>query len=326
MKFGLFLSAQFPPDEATGPHITAITEQAEVAEELGFASLLLGHHYLARSAFMQPVPLLGYLAGRTSRIALGLGVYLLPLHNPLAVAEDLATVDALSGGRLIAGFGVGYREREYQAFGVDYERRFKILDQYLPLLRGLWQGEEVTASGPFGQLDRARLETRPVRPGGPPIWLGAFGLRGITRVAQHDACWLAGPEGDPATLAGRLGHLRGELTRFGFGVDREYPISRECAVAATEAEALDAAVPYLAAQYRGYRSWQAAQEMTPEDLVREHALVGTPDQVLAKLRAYHELGVTQVVARVQWMGMPQATTMRTIRMLGAHVLPEIARW
>jgi alkanesulfonate monooxygenase SsuD/methylene tetrahydromethanopterin reductase-like flavin-dependent oxidoreductase (luciferase family) len=204
VKLGLFLSAQFKPDDPLSARIAEMDRQILDAERLGFESLVLGHHYLARSAFLQPIPLAGYLAGMTSRIKIIFGVLLAPLLNPLALAEDIATLDALSGGRVIVGLGAGYRTIEFKTFGASYENRFKTLEQYVPLLRALWSGEEVTATGAFGELSGAKIEIHPHSPEGPPIWIGAFGDIGIRRAARLDAAWLAGPEGDDEALLARL--------------------------------------------------------------------------------------------------------------------------
>lgn len=324
MKLGLFLSAHQPPGRDTAALLDELYEQAELADELGFHSIFLGHHYLANSAFLQPLPLLGDLAARTERVRLGLGVYLLSLHNPVAVAEELATLDALSGGRLVAGFGSGYRKKEFEAFGIPFENRFRRLDEAVRVMRALWAGEEVTVEGEFGKLERARLHLPPSQPGGPPIWLGAFGDRGIRRVAEHDAVWLAPPDGDEETIGDRLTLLRAELEQRGCSLEREYPIAREGFVARDRGTALATAREHILRQYTNYRNWEQAQQIEADSFLAEQAVIGSPEDAIERLLGLERrLGVTQVLMRMQWDGMDHADSLAAIRTVGEDVIPHL---
>ena len=324
MKIGLFLSAQFEPGEAVRASLARLIEQVTVAEELGFSSVFLGHHYLARSQFLQPLSLIGYLAGLTDTIRLGLGVYLLPLHNPLALAEELATADVLSGGRLIVGVGSGYRKIEYAAFGIPFEERFKRLEEYVPLMQRLWRGESVTAQGRFGMLQDARIHLKPAQLGGPPIWMGAFGPVGIRRAAALNAAWLAPPDGDRQVLLERYALYRQVLIDHGH-TQTTYPLMREAFVATSGEKAHDQAVRFLAKQYKQYKSWSAAQSASEEQLLQDFALVGTPDSVAEKLRWYKDnLGITEVIMRLQWVGMDHAAVLDSIRLIGKELITDSA--
>jgi len=324
VKLGLFLSAHHEPGDDAQRHLGEVLEQARAADALGFDAVVLGHHYLANSAFLQPVPLAATIAAHTERVRIVFGVHLLPLHSPIAVAEELATLDVLSNGRITAGFGVGYREKEYRAFGIPFKQRFKRLDEAVPIIRALWRGESVTAQGLFGEVTDARVHLRPVQPGGPPVWLGAFGARGIRRVAEHDACWLAPPDGDEATLRERLELLRSELKERGLSTDREYPLSREGYVAPSKSAALKAASEYILRQYSNYKSWDQAQQIEADSFLNSHALVCDPGEAVERLqRLERELGVTQVHLRMQWEGMSHEDAMAAIRTVGEQVIPRL---
>lgn len=324
MKLGLFLSAHCAPEEDASRRLRQIVEQALAAEELGFSSLHLGHHYLAKSAFFQPLPLAAHLASVTERIRIAFGIYLLPVHNPLAVAEQFATLDVLSNGRIIAGFGVGYREKEYLAFGIPYEERFVRLDESVAIIRALWQGDEVTTSGHFGTLERARVNLLPIQSDGPPIMLGAYTSRGIRRVAEHDATWLAPPDGDEETLSARFSLFRKLLAENGLSLDREYPLAREGFIAESGDRAMFKARDYLVETYRNYRSLSALQGIDFEALVAEHALVCGPDEAVGRLnRLQRELGVTEVILRMDWSGLPPSDAMEAIETVGKYVIPQL---
>lgn len=324
MKVGLFLSAQFPPDAPPEEGLAAITEQALVAEELGFDSVFLGHHYLARSAFLQPLSLAAYLARATTRIRIGFGILVAPLFNPVALAEELATLDVLSRGRITVGLGAGYRRVECAAFGVDWDDRVRRLREYVPILRSLWRGEAVTASGTWGSVTDAVLPLRSVQEGGPPIWIGAFAPGAIKRAAALDTSWLIGPEGNDADIAERLTVFRTALADHGHNLDRPYPLTREAAVAETSAAAIEQVRPHLEAQYAAYRSWETAQEIEIDEFIRTHCLVGDPDAVGTRLGSLErELGITHAMLRMQYMGMPHEQALAGIRLFGEHVLPNV---
>ena len=324
MKAGLFLSAQFPPEASAEEGLAAVTEQALLAEELGFDSVFLGHHYLARSAFLQPLTLAGYLARATSRIRIGFGILLAPLFNPLALAEEIATLDVLSGGRVVCGLGAGYRRVECEAFGVDWDDRTRRLREYVGILRALWRGEAVTAEGTWGRLEAARLMLRTPTPGGPPIWIGAFAPAAIKRAARLDANWLIAPDGGDDELAERLALYREELRQNDFSLERDYPLSREAYVAPTDEEAVAGIRPHLEAQYAGYRSWDAAQQLDIDAFIRSRCLVGSPESVIERARSLAaRFGITHVMLRMQFMGMSHDEALAGIRRFGEDVLPAL---
>lgn len=324
MKVSVFLSAQFDPSASAVEGLDDILRQAAAAEEAGFHAVYLGHHYLAKSAFLQPVPLAGYLAAATSRIRIGFGVLLAPLLNPVALAEDLATLDVLSNGRLTVGIGAGYRRRETAAFGVEWGDRLRRLREYVPALRSLWAGEKPDLAGTWGEAPGASLPLRPVQPGGPPIWIGAFAEPAVRRAARLDTPWLIGPKGNDEELGAMLRVYRDVLTEHGYSLDREYPMSREAFIAGTREAAVAGVRPHMERQYAGYKSWDDAQSLDMDRYMAEDCLIGTSDDIVAKLRRWEsELGITEVSLRLQFMGGAQEETMEQIRRFGAEVLPRL---
>lgn len=325
MRVSVFLSAQFPPQQPAREGLAAVVEQAQLADRLGFDAVFLGHHFLAHSAFLQPLELAGYLAHATERVRIGFGILLAPLYNPVALAEQLATLDVLSNGRMIVGLGAGYRRRETDAFGVEWGDRIRRLREYVPLMRALWNGETVDAEGSWGSVRRASLPLRCVQPGGPPIWIGAFAEPAIRRAARLDASWLIGPEGDDAAIAERLKLYRAELAEHGHSLERAYPMSREACVAATTEEARALIRPHLEKQYAAYKSWDTAQQVEVDSYLDEHCIVGDADRVVERLqRLEREHGITDVALRIQFMGMPHEQALEQIRRFGEDVIPRVS--
>lgn len=324
MKIGLFLSAQLEPGADVAEGVQKLGEQARLAEQAGFDSLFVGHHYLTHSAFFQPLSLLGWLAAQTTRLGLGTAVYLSPLANPLALAEEVATLDALSGGRITLGVGSGYREREFEAMGVPYADRFKRLEITTDVLRRLLAGEEVTGEFPFGKLDRAKVHLRGRAAGAPDIWMGAFGDIGLKRAARLGCPWLAPPDGDVEELERRFEQFRRFLTEAGQSTDIAYPMLREAVAAPTLEAAQDIARLHMARQYAQYKQWQAAADASMDDLLDRYGVVGDPDRVVERIKSLRDrLGVTDLLLRVQWMGMPHEETLKIIQLFGEQVLPRL---
>jgi alkanesulfonate monooxygenase SsuD/methylene tetrahydromethanopterin reductase-like flavin-dependent oxidoreductase (luciferase family) len=303
-----------------------VIAQAHAAEAGGFDGVFLGHHYLAQSAFMQPVPLAGYLAAATERVRIGFGVLLAPLLNPVALAEDLATLDVLSHGRLTVGMGAGYRKRENAAFGVAWDDRLRRLRDYVGILRGLWSGAAMDLTGTWGEVPNASLALRPVQPGGPPLWIGAFAEPAIKRAARLDLPWLIGPKGNEAEVAAKLAVYRDTLSEHGFSTDRPYPMSREAYVADSHEAAVAGIRPHLERQYAGYKSWDEAQEIDIDRYIEEDCLVGTADEVVDKVAHWQDAhSITQISLRLQFFGAPQEEAMEQIHRFGADVVPRVDR-
>ncbi len=172
MQLGLFLNTQWRDTERVS--VPDLIEQTRAARDRGFASLWLPHHYLVQPMQMlQPMPLLGRLIPESGRMTLGMDILLLPLLNPVAVAEEWATLDVLSEGRAVLGVGLGYRTEEFTAFGVPIAERAARTAESIRLIRRLWSEDSVSFEGKFYRVENAGLSLRPAQAGGIPIWLAA---------------------------------------------------------------------------------------------------------------------------------------------------------
>jgi probable F420-dependent oxidoreductase len=167
--------------------------ESERAEALGFDSVWLGEHH--NSSFFYPTPLIGLaaIASRTNRLRLGTGVLLLPLYHPVAVAEEGAMVDMISGGRLILGVGAGYAPAEFAAFGLSSKERGSRLDEGASLLHRLWTEEKVTHKGQHYQATNVTVGPRPMQQPRPPLWFGGWAEPAIRRAARLGDAWIGGP-------------------------------------------------------------------------------------------------------------------------------------
>ncbi|HZT49036.1 MAG TPA: LLM class flavin-dependent oxidoreductase, partial [Hyphomicrobiaceae bacterium] len=175
MKVGLFVTNQHTLDTdmvaALGDQITMV----HAARDRGWNSLLTGQHYLneGNNKQLQSVPFLARLAAEAGEMTVGLGILLLNLHNPVYTAETVASLDVIARGNFIFGVGLGYRDVEFDAFGVPKGERVRRFEEYLALVQRLWTEESVSFDA-FGiRLDNVRMGIRPVQKPRPPIWMAA---------------------------------------------------------------------------------------------------------------------------------------------------------
>lgn len=159
-----------------------IVEQVRWAEQLGFGSVWISEHHFVDDAYASStLTLLAALAVATDRMLLGTNVLVLPVHHPLRLAEDALTVDALSGGRLRLGLGLGYRSQDLEPFGTSLGERRQRFEESFEVLRRACRGDPINGSDdPAG----VKVSPRPVREGGPELWIGALSPPGIDRAAR----------------------------------------------------------------------------------------------------------------------------------------------
>jgi probable F420-dependent oxidoreductase len=151
--------------------------------------------------YWEPLTVIGYVAGRTTRVRLGTSVLVLPYRNPVVTAKMLATLDVLSNGRVTLGAGVGWMEEEFKAIGLDtYPRRGAYGDECIRIFRELWTKDNPSFQGEFHQFSNVRCEPRPVQPGGIPIWVGGHTPQAIRRAARLGDGWQPLVQRPPADL------------------------------------------------------------------------------------------------------------------------------
>src|SRR5437763_16631435 len=153
MKFGVFVNVQQPRSDDSVARFREAVAQARLAKQAGFDGLAAGHHYLSPPfQSIQSLPLLARLAGEAPGMDLLLSVLLLAMLNPVQTAEEVASLDIMSEGRVVFGIGIGYRDVEYEAFGTSSKERLPRMLQALSLIRRLWPEEAETQAGRFFRL------------------------------------------------------------------------------------------------------------------------------------------------------------------------------
>ena len=161
---------------------------AEYAEELGYDTIWLTEHHFADDGYSPSlVTLAGAIAARTERVRIGFNLLLLPLYDAVRLAEDLAALDVISGGRIDVGVGQGYAPHEFAGFGIDLADRLGRFREGLDVMHGLWTEDTFSYDGKHYQVRDARLCPRPVQQPAPPMWIGATSLPGVRRAGRRGA-------------------------------------------------------------------------------------------------------------------------------------------
>ncbi|MGC8474750.1 MAG: LLM class flavin-dependent oxidoreductase [Acetobacteraceae bacterium] len=333
MKFALALRGQFRQDEdivAGHRHDLALVRRAEA---LGFDAVARAQHYSAHPwQMLQQIPFLAQVAATAPRLRIITGVTLLPLAKPLDLAEQLASLDVMSEGKLVFGAGIGYREVEFQAFGTTIKEAASRFEENLEAIRALWTGAPVTRQGTHFTLREARCSVLPVqRP--VPVWIGANADRGVRRAARLADAWYVNPHNTLETLDRQMALYRRELDALGKPFPAELPMAREVFLAPSRAEALTRIRPALEAKYRSYRAWGQDQAMPGADhfdrdfesLAADRFLLGTSAEVTAQLLALRKrFGVNYFCVGVHLPGLPPTVAMEQMEQLATEVFPVLA--
>ena len=168
----LELHAQFPEGFNFAQRVPEMVAQVRAARDAGFASLWFPHHWLTHPMQMlQITPVMGFIAAHAEGMTIGPNILILPPLNPVHVAEEAATLDVLSGGNYVLGVGLGYRQPEFDAFGISLSERAPRFNEGITLMRRLLSEGRGSHKGRFYTVNDAGIGVKPVRPGGPPIYV-----------------------------------------------------------------------------------------------------------------------------------------------------------
>lgn len=306
----------------------------EIAEEAGFDSAWVSEHHGSADGYLPSLlPLLGAFAARTERIELGTGVVLAPFHDPLRLAEDFAVVDQISGGRVICGLGIGWREEEFRAFGIEVGTRVRRLTEIVEILKLAWTGERFDYSGKHYSYDSVAVTPPPARP--IPVYVGGFVDTAIARAGRiADGYISSRAQPDRVAEAFRLA----ATARRGAGREGEPMAALLQNAFVTEDPERDwpAVAAGIGHQLGVYSGWRAGTdvpgvplEVTPphEKAIRSTTAYGTPDEVaaflepLARILGSHE--ESHLILRFHYPGMDAAPAAESIRLFGREVAPRL---
>jgi alkanesulfonate monooxygenase SsuD/methylene tetrahydromethanopterin reductase-like flavin-dependent oxidoreductase (luciferase family) len=324
MKFGVMLNHQYRKDEDLGARIAEGVETAELMRDLGYDMLFSHHHFLANLQTPQALPILAHLVPYTGEMKLGIGVYIATLEHPVALAEHFATLDQISGGRLIWGVGAGYREDEFESFGIDMKTRLSRFYESIDLVTKLWSGEEVSHHGKHFHIDGQTISVRPKQRPRPPIWIGANGPKTIVNAAAHGDAWICSPHIKFRWANGNLASFKEEQARLGKDTTGDHAIVRELYIADSDDQARVEVEPYIGTEYKAFSNYDTVYADHYEEMWEKSFLIGSPGTVAERIERLAEGGWNSFLFRVDWAGMPVEMVRRTLTRFAEEVMPRFA--
>lgn len=324
MKLGLYMATQWRQGADLGPELANLIEQTRVARASGMSSLMVGQHFVSSPLQMfQAMPLLARLAAEAQGMRLGPGLLLLPLLNPVIVAEETATLDWLTGGNAIIGLGLGYRQEEFDSIGVPFKERVPRFVEGVEVIRRMWRDDKVEFKGRFHTISKVQSSIKPKRPGGPPIWMAGDVEVAVKRAARLADAWMPSPMVSE-TNVGKLNQLfRETRAAAGLPAASEFPVIREAHVGT-----MDEVREPLSFKYEAYASWSGDSGFVPADGIRSdfdkfakaRFIIGSEAEVVDQIGRYGErTGTDHILLRVQWPGLGQKMVVRTLERLGRVV-------
>ncbi|MDH3190085.1 MAG: LLM class flavin-dependent oxidoreductase [Acidimicrobiia bacterium] len=283
-RFGLMASGQMP-DETPDPGVFRTI--AETAEGLGYDSLWVGDHLSFGNPILEGTVAAAAFAGYTRGITLGTGVLLIPLRNAGLVAKQMASLDYLTGGRLICGIGVGGDSpKDFELVGIDPRQRGARADEGIEVMKGLWSAPTASFHGRFHDFEDVGISPLPTQPGGPPVWVGGKAEGALRRAGVLADGWIAYMV-SPERYATNLQIIRDHAS----GADREPSAITPAMMIPTR---IGATTPQAEEELRIHLTNRYHREFTTE-LIRKVCLAGTPEHIAARVGEYVEAGVEHLV-------------------------------
>ncbi|MGE5273528.1 MAG: TIGR03619 family F420-dependent LLM class oxidoreductase [Verrucomicrobiota bacterium] len=244
---------------------------AQTAEELGYDSIWAGDHISYRHPLLDVVVALSTFAAVTERIAIGAGIVLLPLRHPSVVAKEFASLDYISGGRVILGVGVGGEgEKDFEAVGADPRERGARTDEAMQALRELFGAPPANFSGRFFTFEEISIAPGPAQDGGPPLWVGGRSEAAIRRAAELGDGWI------PIFVS---------PARFARGRKELPPHVTPAVTVPAHVGPKQRLHEHLSRRYSGIS----------EHVVDRYCVAGTPDECVARVREYIDAGARHIV-------------------------------
>lgn len=336
LQFGLLWPFRNPGsvawDEFYRSHLDLIVE----SERLGFdEAWLTEHHFIDDGYSPSLFPIGAAIAARTEWIRIGTFLLLLPLHNPVRVAEDTATLDIISGGRFDLGVGLGYRPGEFDDQGIPARERAGRMQENLPILRRLLSGENVTIDGKYNRLNDIRISPPAIQEPHPPIWVGGTAPKAIQRAADMGMHFLSGGPGSAAVYDDALRANGRDPSDF------HVAATLPTYVAPTRQQAWEIAAESLRYMTAGYLRWNAEATgastgdvptlPSVEEIVRRQSmdffggdmLVGSPQDVIEKVEKYRSgARLTHLVAGMALPGMQPEEIRSGMELFAREVIPH----
>ena len=341
MKFGLLFAHQVPPESGIASQDTYqdMLRCLPRAEELGYVSAFQCSHHVQKDSFCPgPLVAMAGAAAVTERMRIGTAVLLVPLYAPLKLAEDVAVIDNLSGGRFVFGVAPGYVSQEFTAHDVPREERVGRFEEALDLMIQAWTGEPFSFEGRYYRVPEGRVTPKPVQSPHPPIWYGVSAPGSLRRAAARRCVQIMSPRHGLAELEDHYRPYEAAAADAGWEIP-ERPVIRQVFVAPTTAEAEAKAAPAVDYLYRVlYGAASAAGDRVlrrddgsviddPTEVAfatfKDRYIIGDPEFAIHRIRDYQ--AAVSPSEMICWMHMPGVTgtdAMASAELFASEVMPQ----
>jgi alkanesulfonate monooxygenase SsuD/methylene tetrahydromethanopterin reductase-like flavin-dependent oxidoreductase (luciferase family) len=338
MDFGTFLLLQSPSARSSTEIYARGIEIAQAAESLGFGNIWLAEHHFSTYGYLsRPTQLASYIAAKTTRLRVGTAVIVVPLHHPLVVAEEIATLDVLSAGRLDVGLGRGYQPYEFERFGLDLATGRARWDESIDIIMKALGGQPFSYDGKFFKIPETMVFPQAVQQPRPPVWITAQSPESLEGAVRRGFNVLTGGFG---ISIDRLAEFRRLFDRVVAEVKPPEPLEvgaqRAVYVADSQAEARAAAdearwnmrvTLSLRNHYERVERGRAIPVPAPsepdiDDLLDRYLVIGTPDVCIRQIRRLQDqVGITHFNCSFWFADVDQPRVLRSMERFAREVMP-----
>ena len=343
MQFGIFSHIPWPEGSDPKTLIDQMIAQSIYGEELGYDSVWLAEHHFSRYGLSSSSLIIaGSIAARTENIRIGTAVIVPTLHNPIRLAEDTATLDVISGGRLDIGYGRGAASYEYSGYTVDQSTSQQRFQEAIKMVEGIWTTSEYTYSGDFYSAYKTNLVPKPLQNPHPPVYIGASRtLETLQFVASTGHCLCVGVVLDTPDAVDLVHRFDALSKKSGYSVPTQnIPFFRYCYVAETEKQAIEDTEHALnwtldVGQWRAsfkessevnhdLKDWLKNRRENPPSydyLLHNRAVIGTPEQCINQIKALEQQGIGYFGCNFFFGDMEHSKVMNSMKLFAEEVIP-----
>ena len=340
MEFGTFLLMQSPSARSSQEIFSRGLDVAQQAEALGFRNIWLAEHHFSTYGYLsRPVQLATFIAAKTTRLRVGTAVIVVPLHHPLVIAEEIATLDLLAGGRVDIGLGRGYQHYEFERLGLELETSRARWEESVDVILKALEGKPFSYAGKLFTIPETTIFPQPVQRPHPPIWITAQSPESIEAAVRRGFNVLTGGFGIPIE---RTAEFRKLFDRLVDEVKPPHPllvgVQRAVYVTDREADARAAAeqarwnmrvtlsLRNHVERVEGGRAIAVPldKEPTTDDLLDRFLVIGTPETCIRQIRRIRDLvGITHFNCSFWFGDLEHARVLRSMELFAREVMPAL---
>jgi alkanesulfonate monooxygenase SsuD/methylene tetrahydromethanopterin reductase-like flavin-dependent oxidoreductase (luciferase family) len=338
MNFGTFLLMQSPSAAPSEELYARALEHAQAAEDLGFRNVWLAEHHFSTYGYLaRPVQLATYLAAKTKRLRVGTAVIVVPLHHPLVIAEEIATLDLLAGGRVDIGLGRGYQYYEFERFGLEMDSARARWEEAVDIIMLALRGEPFSYTGQLYTIPETTVFPRPLQKPHPPIWVTAQSPASVEATVRRGFNLLTGGFGVPVETLGEYRQLFDRLISDvqpasvpEVGVQRAVYVTTDSADAREAAEQAKWNMRVTLSLRNHYERVERGRaiavptegEPSTDDLLDRFLIIGTPETVIRQIKRVQELVGMNHFNCSFWFGdLSQKRVLNSMDLFAREVMP-----